>query len=148
MRPLIQTPLGIALAALIASTGWAEPLPDERAARAECSYAEGGMAGMRQCLADMASSSEKSLRQADNDVQARLGKWDEDAKYRSLAKLKFQSSNAAFLKYREAHCAFAASLGGGGAGNTHEIGRLACVYELNSRRAAQLRSMIADLPVR
>lgn len=148
MRPLIRTRLGMALVALIASTGQAEPLPDERAARAECSYAEGGMAGMRQCLADMAVSSEKELRQAEKDVQARLDRWNEDAKYRSLAKRKLQPANAAFLKYREAHCDFAASLGGGGAGNTHEIGRLACVYELNSRRAAQLRSLVANLPVR
>ncbi len=38
------------------------------------------------------------------------------------------------------------SLSGGAAGNSNEIRRLACVFELNQRRVGQLQAAEADLP--
>ncbi|MEB2502855.1 MULTISPECIES: hypothetical protein [Burkholderia] len=40
------------------------------------------------------------------------------------------------------------SLGGGAIGNALEMQRLACVAELNNRRAAQLRDAVSDLPLK
>ncbi|PHP90694.1 hypothetical protein CFB52_003385 [Burkholderia sp. AU18528] len=40
------------------------------------------------------------------------------------------------------------SLGGGAIGNALEMRRLACVAELNNRRAAQLRDAVSDLPLK
>jgi len=101
---------------------------------------------MRDCLAKKAHESEQALKQAEKDVSAVLSKWDEDTKYINFAKKKFAASEKAFAKYREEQCAFAASLGGGAIGNTLDMGRLACVAELNSRRAEQLRNAVTDLP--
>ncbi|WP_232444384.1 lysozyme inhibitor LprI family protein [Burkholderia ubonensis] len=52
------------------------------------------------------------------------------------------------MKYREAQCEFSASLSGGGAGNAHEMGRLACIAELNTRRVEQLRNAVSGLPLK
>jgi len=77
-----------------------------------------------------------------------LTKWDEDPKYSSQAKAKLIASNKAFGQYRDAQCAFASALGGGAIGNALEMGRLACVAELNGRRAFQLRDLVSDLPMK
>ena len=81
-------------------------------------------------------------------AQFYLGKWDEDAKYVSSAKTKLQLSNKAFERYREAQCAVSASLGGGAIGHASDMRRLACLTELNDRRAEQLRAAFSDLPMR
>jgi C4-dicarboxylate-specific signal transduction histidine kinase len=136
-----------ALAGLVlACDAWAGTVQDERAAREECSaYSE---AGMRECLAKKASASSAALKQAEDKVRNTLAKWDEDAKYVSLARSKLEASTKEFTKYRQAHCAFNASLGGGAIGNALEMMRLACVFELNIRRAEQLKSAIVDLPTK
>lgn len=130
---------------ILANQTGTDPVQDERAARVECSYST---SGMRDCLAAKATASEAALKQAEDTVRSALAKWDEDAKYISLAKARLESSGKAFAKYREAHCAFAASLGGGGIGNALEMGRLACVFELNTKRAEQLKSAGSDLPMK
>jgi|SRR5579863_1083600 len=104
--------------------------------------------GMRDCLAIKAAESQVVLKKTEETIGASLAKWDEDNKYVSLAKARLIASNKAFPKYREAQCEFSASLSGGGAGNAHEMGRLACVTELNSRRAEQLRNAVANLPLK
>lgn len=129
-----------ALAASIA------PVLGERALREECSAFS--QAGMRDCLATKAENSQKALRQAEKKVAGTLSKWDEDRKYVSQAKANLAASNKEFAKYRDVQCEFFASLSGGGAGNAHEIGRLACVSELNNRRAEQLRDAVSDLPLK
>jgi len=112
----------------------------------ECSvYSQ---AGMRDCLIKKSAESQAALKQVEETVDASLTKWDEDNKYVSLAKARLIASNKAFPKYREAQCEFSASLSGGGAGNAHEMGRLACITELNSRRAEQLRNAVANLPLK
>lgn len=103
---------------------------------------------MRDCLAKKADDSQKALKQIEDKVVGVLSTWDEDDKYISLAKEKLARSSKEFTKYRETQCEFSVSLGGGGAGNTREMGRLACVAELNGRRAEQLRHAVANLPIK
>ncbi|AVS76638.1 hypothetical protein C8246_15165 [Paracidovorax avenae] len=119
---------------------------EERALREECSAFS--QAGMRDCLSKKASDSQVELQQATKNAVSALSKWDEDAKYSSRAKADLAASDKDFDKYRDTHCKFKASLSGGGAGNSHEILRLACITELNSTRARQLRDAIADLPLK
>ncbi len=116
----------------------------ERALREECSaFAQ---AGMRDCLAKKAGESQASLQQAEKDAATTPSKWDEDDKYVIDAKTKLTRSNKEFEKYRQSQCDFLSSLVGGGAGNAHEIDRLACLAELNNRRAKQLRDAVSTLP--
>ena len=128
-----------ALAASTASAG-------ERALREECSATS--QSEMRDCLAKRAERSQRALRQAEENVAGTLSKWDEDSRYVSHAKARLAASHREFSKYREAQCDFSASLSGGGAGNAHELRRLACVSELNDRRAEQLRDAVSDLPLK
>lgn len=115
-----------------------------RAVLEECSaYSQ---AGIRECLAKKVNESATSLKQAENEAQTAVSRWDEDARYIVVAERKLKASTKAFAAYRKAQCVFAAALGGGAAGNALEIGRLACVYELNIVRAGQLRSAVASLP--
>jgi Lysozyme inhibitor LprI len=118
----------------------------EHALREECSAFS--QAGIRDCLAKKADVSQKILRQAENYMVSALSKWDEDGEYISLAKAKIAASSKDFVRYRNAQCEFSASLSGGGAGNAYEIGRLACVAELNGRRAEQLRNAAANLTMK
>ena len=118
----------------------------EREMYEECSAFS--QAGMRDCLATKAKSSRKALQQAEANAAKTLSQWDEDSKYANQAKAKLAESNRAFSKYRETQCRFSASLSGGGAGNAHEIGRLACEAELNHRRAEQLRNAVSHLPLK
>lgn len=129
--------------ALAAATA---PAIGERALREECSaYSQ---AGTRDCLAQKSESSQKALRQAEEKVASTLSTWDEDHKYVNQAKVKLVASNKDFAKYRDAQCAFASSLGGGAVGNALDMRRLACVSELNNRRAEQLRDAVSDLPLK
>lgn len=131
------------LSTLAAST---DPVVGERALRDECSAFS--QAGMRDCLVKTAETSQKALRQAEEMVAGTLSKWDEDSKYVSLAKTRLAASSKEFARYRDAHCAFSLSLGGGAAGNALDMRRLACVSELNNRRAQQLRDAVSDLPLK
>ncbi|MCA8038012.1 DUF1311 domain-containing protein [Burkholderia arboris] len=121
------------------------PVQSERELRGECSYE---ITGVRECLQRKQDVSEVELKRAEEKVRAAFAKWDEDAKYVNLAKVRLAASQKAFVKYRTAQCAFASSLGGGAIGNALEMQRLACVAELNNRRAAQLRDAVSDLPLK
>lgn len=124
----------------------ADATQDERSARDECSaYSQ---SGMRDCLKNKLRESEQSLKQAEESAVSTLCKWDEDTKQVSASKNKLKVANTNYVRYRDAQCAFAASLGGGAIGNALELRRLACVAELNTRRASELRSAVADLPLR
>jgi uncharacterized protein YecT (DUF1311 family) len=102
---------------------------------------------MRDCLAEKAEASQKALRRAEEKMAGTLSKWDEDDKYVNQGREKLVASNRKFAEYRKTQCEFAASLSRGGAGNAHELGRLACVSELNNRRAEQLRDAASDWPL-
>lgn len=147
MRAIVLICLGLTVSLpAIAASNTRFPAQSEHTFREECSaYSE---AGMRDCLAAKVRESQHALKQAEERVSAALSKWDEDAKYINLAKTRFVASKKAFAKYREAQCAFAASLGGGAIGNALEMGQLACAAELNGRRAEQLRGAVSDLPLK
>tara|TARA_R100000656_G_scaffold57783_1_gene45148 strand:+ start:101 stop:538 length:438 start_codon:yes stop_codon:yes gene_type:complete len=113
--------------------------------RDECSY---DPVGIRECLQKKLKSSELNLKSAEGKVSQYLEKWDEDPDYISAAKAKLKSANEEFVKYREAQCQFALSLGGGAIGNALDVRRFACITELNNRRAEQLLSSIVALPLR
>ncbi len=103
---------------------------------------------MRDCLREKVESSQKALTQAEQKMIGALSKWDEDDRYIREAKTKLVASNKKFAEYRETQCEFSASLTGGGAGDAHDIRRLACVSELNNRRAEQLGNAASDLPLK
>jgi uncharacterized protein YecT (DUF1311 family) len=129
-----------------AGTDADDSILSEYALREECSaYSE---SGMRDCLATKAYESQKTLEQAEKQVNIRLSRWDQEAQYIKQAKAKLVASGRAFSKYRQEQCAFAVALGGSAIGNALEIGRLACVAELNNRRAKQLRDAVSDLPLK
>ena len=145
MRQMTWRPLLLAtLLVPWAAAGATEAAPSERALREECSAFS--QAGMRACLAAKATESQQRLTQAEEAAASAITRWDEDLSYTRAALAKLAASSKDFSRYRGAQCAFAASLRGGGAGNAHEMGRLACVAELNGRRAAQLRDAVSDLP--
>ncbi len=122
----------------------AAELQSELTALEECgAYSE---AGMRECLAKKAHESAMILRGAEGQAIAALSKWDEDAKFINLAKEKLRVSNKAYEQYRDAQCAFAASLGGGAIGNALELRRLSCLVGLNNGRAKQLNADASELP--
>lgn len=105
-------------------------------------------AGMRDCLARAAEGSGKALAAAQREATAALDKWDEETRYVDQTKARLAASNRAFAEYRSAQCEWSASLSGGAAGNAHDMGKLACVAELNHRRARQLREAVEDLPLK
>ncbi|WP_216819966.1 lysozyme inhibitor LprI family protein [Zoogloea sp. LCSB751] len=141
--------VGLGLAVCLPQFVFATPtglVPSERSIREECGAFS--QAGMRDCLAKKADESAKALMRAEQDAVGVLSQWDDDRKYVGLAKTKLARANKAFAKYREVQCGFFASLSGGGAGNSHEMRRLACMAELNSRRAEQLSSAVHELPLK
>lgn len=122
------------------------PALDERALREECSAFS--QAGMKDCLGKNAKNSRKALRLAEEKVARTLSEWNEDQKYINQAEFKLEASNRDFVKYRDAQCGFASSLGGGAIGTALDMRRLACVSELNNRRAGQLHDAVSDLPLK
>lgn len=67
---------------------------------------------------------------------------------RELGAAKLTAASREFVKYRDVHCAFEASLGGRAAGNALDMRHLGCVLELNLVRAGQLGAMTANLPAK
>jgi uncharacterized protein YecT (DUF1311 family) len=147
MRALNAVVLICMLSAPLSTDGvWAVAVQDERAAREQCSASFFSQVEVRECLEKKARASEVALKRVEEKALSAIARWDEDAKYISIAKAKLKTSGEEFVKYRDAHCAYMSSLGGGAIGNALEMRRLACVFELNSRRAEQLSSSIVDLP--
>lgn len=125
---------------------WAAEIQSERGALEQCgAHSE---AGMRECLAKMSYESSTALKRAEAQAIAALSKWDEDAKYVSIAKEKLKASSKAYEQYRDAQCAFASSLGGGAIGNALEMRRLSCLVGLNAARTKQLSTDSSTLPAR
>jgi Arc/MetJ-type ribon-helix-helix transcriptional regulator len=112
------------------------------------SCSEFSQAGIRDCLEEKAKESEKVLQQAERDALDKLTKWDESDRYIQKSRANMSAAAGEFARYRKAHCAYSASLIGGGAGNGYEQGRFCCIAELNFRRAKQLRDSVNDLRLR
>ena len=119
---------------------------DGRGLREACSAQS--QAGMRDCLAQHAQTSATKLSQAQAQAHHQIDQWDEDIKYRAQAKALLDAAHRSFIQYRNAHCAFSASLGGGAIGNALEMRRLACQAQLNHQRAQDLVNNTAELPVK
>lgn len=143
MRTIIVGPwLALLIAPAFAAA--AVSTPTERELREECSaYSQ---AGMWDCLTGKLDESRKTLKQAEAKLIAAVSQWDEDPKYKDLARTRFASSTKAFTGYREAQCKFAAALGGGAIGNALDMLRIACETEMNLRRADQLNRAVGGMP--
>lgn len=100
------------------------------------------------CLSKAAAASETELTQARAALVSSIDRWDEDAKYKAVAKRQLDAADQAFAKHRTAHCKLQQSLGGGAVDNGLEMRRLLCVEALNTARAAQLSQMAKSLPQR
>lgn len=123
---------------------WADELQSERTALEQCgAYSQ---AGMRECLEKESRLSNAALKRAEEQATAALSKWDEDARFIKLAKVKLRASSKAYEQYRDAQCTFASALGGGAIGNALELRRLSCFVELNRARAKQLNADASELP--
>lgn len=105
-------------------------------------------AQMRQCIAKKRQESEMMLIAAQRAATSVIEHWDEDPKFKAQAQDKLKQSSEEFIKYRDAQCAFAASLGGGAIGAALEMRRLACMVELNSSRTRDLKAATANLPAK
>ena len=105
-------------------------------------------AGMRICLTRKAAESQALLKRAEGESSAVLSRWDENARYAKLAKERLDASSNAFERYREAQCAFMASLGGGAITGALDVRRLACISRLDEERATSLANSVAALPRR
>jgi hypothetical protein len=123
----------------------AEVFQSEEQARDECSAA-GGQGDMHDCLVAKVEKSKFHLEQMEGRVLASIRQWFDSQPYKENALRKFRKSDLAFARDRDAHCAFMGALTGGAAGNSSENMRLACMYELNMRRVAQLRGRASNLP--
>ena len=97
-------------------------------------------AGMWDCLAQKSRESGAALKRAEEQAIAALSKWDENAKFIHLAKEKLRASSKAYERYRDAQCAFAASLVGGAIDNALDMRRLSCLISLNNECAKQLHA--------
>ena len=126
------------------------PIPSSFAANTisvdEC--AGHAQADMRTCLEKKSQESTTDLAQAEKDVLSMLAGWDEDPAYRASANAAFKQSRKSFIQFRQAQCAFAASLGGGAIGNALALRQLACLTDVNRVQAASLRAAVATLPER
>lgn len=146
MRTIVWVVIvGLFASALLAAQASASAPAQKTGAAEKCSA--NGQAAMRDCLSQKLAESATLLKQAEEQSLARIAKWNEDANVIKLAIARLQESNAAFKKFRTAHCAYASSLGGGAAGNAPEIRRHACAVDANMQRADQLKSAIASLPL-
>lgn len=111
-----------------------------------CSSQNFSQVAFGDCLETYVQESAARLTKAERDAVVRIEHWDEDARYRALARSALATSNAEFQRFRARECSFAATLAGGSIGTAHAHLQLACVYELNISRAASLDGFVAVLP--
>lgn len=107
---------------------------------------EFSQAALRECLQGKVRESMKALSQAEARAGTSIDQWDEDERFVASSRDWLRTSTSVFLKYRDAQCAFAASLGGGAIGAALELRRLACVYALNTERTLALTRLAAGIP--
>lgn len=144
----MRSPLIIALAIGLSAAGpaFARDKVEPPSALEQCS--EGSQAEMRVCLMGQAQQSEAALRKAESSVLTAISKWDEDEKYITHAKDQLRLSKKRFAEYRDAHCAFHISLGGGAIMSGLEQRRLACISDLNNKQARLYLDDASSLPLR
>jgi len=107
----------------------------------ECS--EFSQAGMRECLREKAKESQQVLEQVEEEIFFEIPRKRVEPEYIFESVGKLPVANQAFYLYRDACCAFRASLSGGG--NGRSIAHPLCIAAQNNRRAAQLDKIIDNL---
>lgn len=135
------------LVGLLLASSQVEP-SSQAEVRDMCSLQNFSQVAFGKCLKAYAGESAARLAKAEREAAARIENWDEDVRHRAQARSALATSNAEFLRFRTRECGFASALAGGSIGTAHEHWRLACVYELNIRRAASLDGFVAGLPRR
>lgn len=130
----------------VSNLAWADQLETGAIDPRECdAYSQ---AQRKDCLTRKSEASAIALRRAEAHAVDALSDWDEGAEYIAQAKIKLNAANRAFGQYRDAHCAFMSSLGGGAVGGALAMRRLSCMIELNTRRADELTHGVGTLPKR
>lgn len=123
----------------------AQEAANEKQIIAFCSDTYFSQADLLNCVSKKASESSAKLNKAEKEVSRKISAWDEQNSFITGALKKLTQSKDAYLTYRQKQCAFGASLAGGAAGNTHEIRRLACEYELNLVQEHLIQRMTENL---
>lgn len=112
-------------------------LTGERALRDECSFDPNGI---NECLHAKVDQSLTRLREARASAAGHIKSRRVDTGRGQPARTLLAIADDAYARYRHAHCAFGASMGGGAIGHALETGRLACVADLNFRQAGLLNT--------
>lgn len=123
----------------------AQAIQSEKELRDECSEESASMVDMRKCLEIKLQVSESSLKESEQAMRLALNAWDEETRYIKQAQTRLDKAGKSFIAFRKSHCEFAYSLGGGAIGNALDMGRIACMAELNNTRAQQLNLMASDI---
>lgn len=135
------------LAALLSAThAAAEIVQTEYDIRRRCSERHFAQTEVRDCVRRAAEISAANLRQAQRQATAKIRAWNEDRRYVLAAQQKLKAAEHSFATYRQNHCSWAASLGGGAIGTANEMRRNACIAETNNRRAEELRGIMQHWP--
>jgi len=92
------------------------------------------------CLRHETEESFQALKQAETEVFRAVASWDEHYHYIVAAKGKLILSNQVFYLYRDAHCAFEASLTGE-EDSTRDTLHSICIAEINHWQASQLHKI-------
>jgi|GEM_PF-1614285 len=90
------------------------------------------------CLRNETEESFQALKQAEIEMSRYITKWDEHYHYIVAARGKLALANQLFYLYRDAHCAFEASLTGSAHYSTREKLHSMCIAEMNQSQAEQL----------
>ena len=123
----------------------APAIQSEKELRDECSEESISMVDMRKCLEKKLQVSETALKESEQAMRLALNAWDEEPRYIKLAQTRLDKAEKSFIAFRKSHCEFAYSLGGGAIGNALDMGRIACMAEVNNTRAQQLNLMASNV---
>ncbi|NHZ95197.1 lysozyme inhibitor LprI family protein [Massilia sp. CCM 8734] len=145
----MRTVVNIILVALLASSlsavqAQASAAAPQRVEDKKCG--EFSQAGRHDCFSKLHAKSTVSLKKAEAAALQKIAQWFENDRYKNIARTTMRSAGVAFVRYREAKCAFADSLRGGAIGNAHEISRLACLGAANTERALELKRYTDHFP--
>jgi len=117
---------------------------DNRGLDKKCGWkgTEGGKAD--KCLNIETEESFQALKQAEIEIFRAVANWDEHFHYIVAAKGKLALANQVFYLYRDAHCAFEASLTRG-EDSTRDTLHSICIAELNDLQTLQLHKLALEL---
>ena len=128
--------LHIVISLAVAAASIDSSAQEAAAVRQLCSAGK-SHAEVRACLHAKAELSARELRQAEDEMRKAIASWDQEPTDVRKSKAAFESSASEFVRHRQRHCEFAASLAAGG--NSQGDLRLSCVYELNGKRIIEIR---------